>query len=380
MLLSNLKVGLRALRVRWHIMRNLEMNYLPQSSVKYKFTLARFKISTKVSTTSLDIPFLDFFKMAESQVNCEPLFALLPAEQTSPLWHLPLEIREMIYAHILPPSATIIPDVGEHFEVVKVLESGKLLFRSHETILGLARTCQTLYTDLVPFYYSNKTFSFESTYDFYQYLYMIGSYRRQLVQKIEFRLWAGFFNLEEMTTKTEKIYEWTCGMLRECISLRKLGIGVCEQTKDGIGEGPVKGLESLRGMGLKNLEVRVREVYYCWPKKCCHGDYSSSVWDIQLVRQEQPKRFELAYFKPEAVSALEKRLLRDMQADQGDNGEGENPTTEDITPGLHKGANCSRSAPNKAGGKRAASSKTGIRRKKRVNVGAAKRGNGSIKE
>jgi hypothetical protein len=186
-----------------------------------------------ISTTSLDIPFFDFFKMVEPQGNCEPLFASLPAEQTSPLWRLPLKIREMIYAQILPPSATIIPDVDEHFKVAKVLESRKLLFRSHETILGLARTCQAFYTDLVPFYYSSKTFSFESAYNLYQYLYLSGSYRRQLVQKIEFRLWAGFFNLEEMTTKTENIYEWTCGMLRECISLKKLGLVFVSRPRKG---------------------------------------------------------------------------------------------------------------------------------------------------
>jgi hypothetical protein len=158
------------------------------------------------------------------------------------------------------------------------------------------------------------------------------------------------------------------------------GIGVCEQAKEGMREGPVKGLESLRGMGLENLEVRVKEVYYCWPKKCCHGDCSPSVWDIPPLRQEQPEGFELAYFKPEAVSVLEKRLLRYVQVDQGEDGEGENRSTENITPGLHKGADCSKSAPKKAGGKRAASSKTGIRRKKRVSVGAAKRGNERMEE
>lgn len=177
-----------------------------------------------------------------------------------------------------------------------------------------------------------------------------------------------------MTTKTEEIYEWTCGILRECIYLRKLGIGVCEKTKEGMGAGPVKGLESLRGLGLKNLEVRVREVYYCWPKKCRHGDCSFSVWDIPLVRQEQPEGFELAYFKPEVVSALEKRLLRYVQIDQGDDDEEGNPAAEDITPRVHKGADCSRSAPKKARGKRAASGQTDNGRKKRVKVGLAKRG------
>ena len=50
-------------------------------------------------------------------------------------------------------------------------------------------------------------------------------------------------------------------MLSQCHSLHKLDIGVSEGTKNArIGSGPVKVLDDLAGTGLKDLEIRVKEV------------------------------------------------------------------------------------------------------------------------
>jgi len=74
-------------------------------------------------------------------------------------------------------------------------------------------------------------------------------------------------------------------MLSQCRSLHKLGIGVSEDTKDGRMEsGPVKALDVLTGTGLKDLEIRVREVSL-WES------HWVSVWDMQLDDQPESERF-----------------------------------------------------------------------------------------
>jgi hypothetical protein len=61
------------------------------------------------------------------------------------------------------------------------------------------------------------------------------------------------------------VYEWTCGMLGECVSLRRLGVGISAETKEGMEDWPLKGLDALRGMGLKGLDIRVGEIWLAWP-------------------------------------------------------------------------------------------------------------------
>jgi hypothetical protein len=63
-----------------------------------------------------------------------------------------------------------------------------------------------------------------------------------------------------------------------------------------MGSSPVKGLDALAGMGLTDLEVRVREVSLL-------GSHWASVWDMQLDDQPESVRF----FEPEVVSALQKK-------------------------------------------------------------------------
>lgn len=66
--------------------------------------------------------------------------------------------------------------------------------------------------------------------------------------------------------KTWQVYEWAIELLRECKDLQKLGVGVSAETKKGMKRGgPVKGLEGLKGMGLRKVDVRVRQVYQWGP-------------------------------------------------------------------------------------------------------------------
>jgi hypothetical protein len=103
----------------------------------------------------------------------------------------------------------------------------------------------------------------------------------------------------------------------ECVSLRRLGVGISAETKEGMEDWPLKGLDALRGMGLKGLDVRVGEIWLAWPHPV-HGHAGfKSLWEMLLVVRPGPYE-DPRYFKPEAVSALEKRLLRDMQADRDD--------------------------------------------------------------
>jgi hypothetical protein len=62
---------------------------------------------------------------------------------------------------------------------------------------------------------------------------MIGPHRRQLVQKIDFLI-GGTLGWGSRKTRTQEVYEWTCGMWRECVSLRRLGVGISVKTKEGM--------------------------------------------------------------------------------------------------------------------------------------------------
>jgi hypothetical protein len=289
--------------------------------------------------------------MSQSQSNIEPQFSSAQAEQATPLLTvLPYDIREKIYAEILPAHRILHPRVNALFKKASDHESGKKRFRKPEIVLALARTCQAFYTELIPFYYRSKTLSFHCAYDLYRYLYMIGPHRRQLVQKINFFLVGGTLGWGSRTTKTQEVYEWACEMLRECVSLKKLGIGISVETKDGMEEGPLKGLDVLSGMGLKDLELRVREIWLAWPHPVYGHAGFESVWEIPLTFQ--PGQFgcgvDPRYFKPEVVLALEKRLLRDMQSDKVGGYEVE------IETEFHKVADDSKSTPKRGERKRGA--------------------------
>lgn len=153
-------------------------------------------------------------------------------------------------------------------------------------------------------------------------------------------------------------------MLSQCRSLHRLGIGVSEDTKDErIGSGPVKGLDALAGMGLTDLEVRVREVSL-W------GSHWVSVWDMQLDDQPESERF----FEPELVSALQKRLCQNMRSEKGDISEKEKTEEAGGASGVSDEADESRSAPKKARDKRGTSDATPNERKKRARIGLVEKG------
>jgi hypothetical protein len=158
-------------------------------------------------------------KMPQPQFNSENLFASSPDKQTCPFSRLPLEIRELTYSHLLPSTATLHPNVDEIFRAIADHEHGRSRFQTHETVLALARTCQGLYAEVVPFYYRTKAFSFNNAYDLYRYLYMIGPFRRQQVQKVSF--WLRGSISSRWTTPNQKVYEWASEMLSQCRSLHK---------------------------------------------------------------------------------------------------------------------------------------------------------------
>jgi hypothetical protein len=192
---------------------------------------------------------------------------------------------------------------------------------------------------------------------------MIGSYRRQHLQRVDFWL-KGVPSYWRVTT--QEVYGWACELLSECRSLRRLGIGVSEETRDErMGSGPLKGLEALTGMGLKDLEVRVREVS-AW------GPQWTGVWDIssEFGHELGLPRF----FTREAVVAFETRLVQNMKSEKG------SISKEEKTEGAH-GAQVvnyvfedTRSVYRKAKNKRGTSDVTENRGKKRAKVGTARKG------
>jgi hypothetical protein len=195
--------------------------------------------------------------MATETSSLLPEFELPPHQQTTALLSVPLEIRTIIYAYVLPPKKIVHPKVRDLF---RSLEYGgdRKVYKRHEKVLALARTCQAFYADFLPIYYATKTLSFASAYDCYRYLYMIGDFRRSLVRKIDVWLIPGIEG--SYIYKTREIYEWMVDVLKDCRNLKHLGVGVSAETTNGM-KGPVEGLEGLRGMGLSGLEVRVRDVW-----------------------------------------------------------------------------------------------------------------------
>jgi hypothetical protein len=154
--------------------------------------------------------------MSQSQSNIEP-------SKQRPFWRSLVSRYARRSTAKLPSRSTIYPSVRALFTKTSNHGSGKKPFRSHEKVLALARTRQAFFTELIPFSNGTKTFSFHCAYDLYRYLYTIGPHRRQLVQKIDFFLIGGMLGCG---SRTQEVYEWTCGMLCECVSLRRLGVGI----------------------------------------------------------------------------------------------------------------------------------------------------------
>ncbi len=129
-----------------------------------------------------------------------------------------------------------------------------------------------------------------------------------------------------------------------------------------MGSGPVKGLEALTGMGLKELEVRVREVF-AW------GSQWTNVWDMSYETG-----YELGLtpcFTWEAVIAFEKRLVLSMESKKGSISKEERTEGEDGAQ-VEKCDNNPGYAKKKVRGKRRASGVAGYKGKKRLKVGTAR--------
>ncbi|KAH6673529.1 hypothetical protein B0J14DRAFT_50361 [Halenospora varia] len=256
-----------------------------------------------------------------SNLDLEPQFSLPPCNQTSPLLSLPLELRSMIFDLILPyPKGTrLLPNVRNLFQIAERGEKGGKVYKRHEKVLGLARTCQQLNSDFLPFYFSSYTFSFQDAYDLYRYLYMIGPHRRRLIRSIEFHLRSGFL-YSAMVMSNREVFLLACEVLADCKSLERLDVGISWETIWGMKKGEDtlfavrdKGhLDALRGMGLPKLELRMREV---------------TDWDFEAAHTFE-QDWQPAWFKKVNVKEFEEILKKDMMSSKSAEDIGEQPADE----------------------------------------------------
>ncbi|KAH8656119.1 hypothetical protein BGZ60DRAFT_148497 [Tricladium varicosporioides] len=240
--------------------------------------------------------------MANSQSNSnldlEPQFSLPQCNQTSPLLSLPLELRSMIFDLILPyPKGTkLLPNVHSLFQIAERGERGRKVYKQHEKVLGLARTCQQLNSAFLPFYFTSYTFSFPDAYNLYRYLYMIGPHRRRLIRSIEFYLRSGFL-YSTMVMSNREVFLLATEVLADCTSLERLNIGVSWETIAGMQKGQdtllamrdMGYLDALKGMGLPRLDLRMRESTN-WSSEAAHTFEQD--WHPSWFKKADIKEFE----------------------------------------------------------------------------------------
>jgi hypothetical protein len=119
---------------------------------------------------------------------------------------------------------------------------------------------------MIPIYYGENIFFFINVYNLYRFLYMIGPERRRWVRSVTFHLISGF-RYSPKAMKTQDVFKLAFDVLADCIHLRKLYIGVSDQTTDGLPARKEQDLfavkewgcfDSVRGLG--EIDLRVREV------------------------------------------------------------------------------------------------------------------------
>jgi hypothetical protein len=119
---------------------------------------------------------------------------------------------------------------------------------------------------MIPIYYGENTFSFTNAYNLYRYLYMIGPERRRWVRSVMFQLISGF-RYSPKAMKTQDVFKLAFDVLADCTHLRKLHIGVSDQTTDGLPARKEQDLFAVKEWGcfdsvrgLREIDLRVREV------------------------------------------------------------------------------------------------------------------------
>ncbi|KAH8590318.1 hypothetical protein B0O99DRAFT_599179 [Bisporella sp. PMI_857] len=259
-------------------------------------------------STSEQHPWLDFYK-----------FHRQPYVQKSPLSRLPSEIRLTIYLHIFPASF-FQPDVPQLFASAKAHEEGSP-FPTHDRVLGLARTCQQFYWEIIPLYFRTMIFAFSNVYDMYRYLYMTGDYRRPLIKSIAF--WLRNDNYDPLTTRHNSVplsYRLGFKVLSKCTGLERLWVAVSSDTGrndeayDSHDLFRVEDIEMLfdicRG---RNLDVRVRELY---PLQDLEQDIFEAEERLPLPwPSPMPRR--RAWFEAKHLAAFEVALVEGVMPKSG---------------------------------------------------------------
>ncbi|CZR64424.1 uncharacterized protein PAC_14322 [Phialocephala subalpina] len=233
-----------------------------------------------------------------------PTFGLQIADDPTKsylLTRLPPELRHKIYRLVLPSLTVLKPHVSDHFRDAETRERTQRPFRTHEkgTVLGLARCCKQLHGEIIPIYYGENTFSFENAYDLYRYLYMIGPENRRWVRNIQFLI-SGF-RYSGKVMKNQDVFKLAFDVLADCLRLRKLHIGVSDQTTDGLPRKEERSLfavkdwgvfDSMRGLGniVAGIDLKVREVlewdHWCsvdWENVFEMDVKNTSIWTRGLM-------------------------------------------------------------------------------------------------
>lgn len=169
---------------------------------------------------------------------------------------------------------------------------------------------------------------------------MIGPDRRAWIRNIEFYLISGF-RYASKVMKTEDVYKLAFDVLADCSILRKLYIGVSEQTTDGLPRKKEQDLfavrewgvfDAVRGLGDAGpLDVKVREVGH-WATYFDSLDEDND-FNIDIKESRLWKR-NLLFFQHKHVLEFERALAEDFrrpkEVEYDDTDDDEEEEDEDI--------------------------------------------------
>jgi hypothetical protein len=148
---------------------------------------------------------------------------------------------------------------------------------------------------------------------------MIGPERRRWVRNIKLFLISGFrYSFKAM--KTQDVFKLAFDLLADCIQLRKLYIGVSDQTTDGLPAKKEQNLfavkewgcfDSVRGLG--EIDLKVREVSE-WDGDLSEG--AVNIFEVD-VKETWKWRRGLMFFKHKQVLEFERALSEDFRRPKG---------------------------------------------------------------
>jgi hypothetical protein len=168
---------------------------------------------------------------------------------------------------------------------------------------------------MIPIYYGENTFSFTNAYNLYRYLYMIGPERRRWVRSVMFQLISGF-RYSPKAMKTQDVFKLAFDVLADCTHLRKLYIGVSDQTTDGLPARKEQDLFAVKEWGcfdsvrgLREIDLRVREVISVdWPT----SNEQQDVFEMDVKDTWKWKHGKM-FFKYKQILEFERALSEDFR-------------------------------------------------------------------